>query len=81
MIASYELDGAFSEVPDGAVVSVGVFDGVHLGHQDSLRRTVAAARETGARPTVVTFRQHPKSVLLGRARCGNRRALRYARPE
>jgi riboflavin kinase/FMN adenylyltransferase len=67
LIVSYELSGL--GVPDarGSVVSVGVFDGVHLGHQAILRGNVVRAGELGARPTVVTFRQHPKSVLLGRA--------------
>lgn len=51
----------------GAVVSIGVFDGVHLGHQEILSRNVARARAIGARPTVVTFRGHPKQLLLGRA--------------
>lgn len=51
----------------GAVVSVGVFDGVHLGHQEILRRNVIEARRLDARATVVTFRDHPKRLLLGRA--------------
>ena len=51
----------------GAVTSVGVFDGVHLGHQSILTANVARAAELGAEPTVVTFAQHPKAVLLGRA--------------
>jgi riboflavin kinase/FMN adenylyltransferase len=51
----------------GSVVSVGVFDGVHLGHQAVLAANVARARGLGARPTVVTFQEHPKKVLLGRA--------------
>lgn len=67
MITSYERTGAFPAAPNGSVVSVGVFDGVHLGHQEILRRNLEAARRLGARATVVTFRQHPKSVLLGRA--------------
>jgi riboflavin kinase / FMN adenylyltransferase len=55
-------------LPAGAsVVSVGVFDGVHLGHLEILRRNVAHARALDARPTVVTFREHPKILLLGRA--------------
>jgi riboflavin kinase/FMN adenylyltransferase len=56
-------------LPDGraAAVSIGVFDGVHLGHQAILRANVARARASGLRPTVVTFQQHPKQVLLGRA--------------
>lgn len=50
----------------GAVVSIGVFDGVHLGHQAILAANVARSRELGARPTVVTFAGHPKKLLLGR---------------
>ncbi len=49
------------------MVSVGVFDGVHLGHQAILAANVAHARALSATPTVVTFRHHPKGVLLGRA--------------
>lgn len=51
----------------GTVLSVGVFDGVHLGHRAILEANVAAARELGAVPAVVTFRTHPKLLLLGRA--------------
>ena len=52
---------------EGSVVSIGVFDGVHLGHQAILRENVARARAAGAEPTVVTFASHPKEVLIGRA--------------
>lgn len=51
----------------GAVVSVGVFDGVHLGHQAVLATNVARARERGSRASVVTFAEHPKKILLGHA--------------
>ena len=50
----------------GSVVSIGVFDGVHLGHEEILRANVARAKELGARSTVVTFSSHPKEILLGR---------------
>ncbi len=53
--------------PRGAVVSIGVFDGVHLGHQAILAANVARARELGSAPTVVTFAGHPKAVLIGQA--------------
>jgi riboflavin kinase/FMN adenylyltransferase len=49
------------------VVSIGVFDGVHLGHQAILAANRRRAVELGAASTVVTFRRHPKRVLLGRA--------------
>ena len=52
---------------EGSVVSIGVFDGVHLGHLAILRENVSVARELGAVPTVVTFRRHPKRLLLGHA--------------
>ena len=46
-----------------AVCSVGVFDGVHRGHQRLLSATVAVARELGAVAAVVTFEPHPRAVL------------------
>lgn len=48
------------------MVSIGVFDGVHLGHAAILRANLERAAELGARATVVTFDQHPKRLLLGR---------------
>lgn len=53
--------------PGGSVISIGVFDGVHLGHQAILKANVARAKELGAEATVLTFRRHPKKLLLGRA--------------
>lgn len=67
MIVHFESENLPAPPEEGAVVSVGVFDGVHLGHQAILAENVAHARSLGAVPTVVTFRHHPKSVLLGRA--------------
>ena len=56
------------EAPEaGSVVSIGFFDGVHLGHRAILARNVEVAAELGAVPTVLTFRRHPKHLLLGRA--------------
>ena len=67
VLVTYEVEELPPPAEAGSVVSVGVFDGVHLGHQEILRTNLARARALGARPTVVTFRQHPKTVLLGRA--------------
>ena len=51
--------------PDVAetVVTVGTFDGVHLGHRDVLARLVARGRETGRRTVLVTFEPHPLEVV------------------
>ena len=46
-----------------AVVTVGFFDGVHLGHQAVLARTVARARERSVRAVAVTFDRHPREIL------------------
>ena len=44
-------------------VTVGVFDGVHLGHQELLRRLAAEAAARNAVATVITFDPHPLAVL------------------
>jgi riboflavin kinase / FMN adenylyltransferase len=46
-----------------SVVTVGFFDGVHLGHREVIRRTVEAARDRDARSVAVTFDRHPREVL------------------
>jgi riboflavin kinase/FMN adenylyltransferase len=45
------------------LLSVGVFDGVHLGHQHLIGRLVEEASARGCLSGVVTFSKHPKSVL------------------
>jgi len=66
MITTFER-GRLSPPAEGSVVSIGMFDGVHLGHQAILAANVAAARELDAVPTVITLRRHPKKLLLGQA--------------
>lgn len=48
-----------------SVVTIGVFDGVHLGHQYLVRRLVASARASGRLAVVITFYPHPDVVLRG----------------
>jgi riboflavin kinase/FMN adenylyltransferase len=45
------------------VVTLGVFDGLHLGHQLIMRTVVERAHELNAVPTVITFDPHPRAVL------------------
>lgn len=48
---------------DGTVVTVGTFDGVHLGHRDILDRLSASGRERGLPSVLVTFDPHPLEVV------------------
>lgn len=46
-----------------AVATIGMFDGVHLGHQSLLRSLVTVARTRNERSLVITFSNHPLSVV------------------
>lgn len=50
-----------------AIVTIGTFDGVHRGHQSVLRATTEWAREQTCLAGIVTFREHPRKTLDGRA--------------
>ena len=47
----------------GSVLTVGTFDGVHLGHLHLLRRLAARGRTTGQRSVLVTFSPHPLEIV------------------
>ena len=49
-----------------AVIALGFFDGVHMGHGALLRRTVERAKELNAAPAVFTFDRPPKEVVTGK---------------
>ncbi|MGW4424388.1 bifunctional riboflavin kinase/FAD synthetase [Streptosporangium sp. NPDC004631] len=46
-----------------SVITIGVFDGVHRGHQQMVARAVAMAAELGLPSVVVTFDPHPEEVV------------------
>ena len=45
------------------VLTIGTFDGVHLGHQKIVERVVTTARQEGLLATVFTFFPHPRMVV------------------
>ncbi len=49
--------------PQPTVLTIGTFDGVHLGHQHLLGSLKKEASRTGCMATVITFRNHPRTVL------------------
>ena len=52
-----------AEIQRPTVLTLGVFDGLHLGHQLIMRTVVERARAVNAVPTVITFDPHPRAVL------------------
>jgi riboflavin kinase/FMN adenylyltransferase len=50
-------------LPNGSTVTVGSFDGVHLGHQAVLREIGRRARAAGRASVLVTFDPHPLEVV------------------
>lgn len=53
-------------LPGPLFLAIGVFDGVHLGHQTVISTSAKHAREAGGTPVVVTFDPHPVKVLRPR---------------
>lgn len=61
--AAADLPGA----PRRVCAAIGVFDGVHLGHQQVIRQTIADARHHEARSVAITFDRHPNSIVAPQA--------------
>lgn len=57
---------SLTEVPTGwgpSAVTIGKFDGVHLGHVEILRQLAEISTTRGLKSTVITFDRHPASLL------------------
>lgn len=46
-----------------SVAAIGVFDGVHRGHQKVINEAITQARNIGARSVVITFNKHPREII------------------
>jgi riboflavin kinase / FMN adenylyltransferase len=57
-----------SQMPslEGSVVTDGMFDGVHLGHQSILQQVSSLARSKGLSSVLLTYWPHPRHVLAGK---------------
>lgn len=47
----------------GTYLTIGVFDGVHLGHKSLISELIKRAKQKGLQSGVVTFKQHPRRVI------------------
>jgi riboflavin kinase/FMN adenylyltransferase len=61
--------GEFRRYARESVVTIGVFDGVHRGHQAIISACVGEARKRGAASVVLTFRTNPRLLVKGEAPC------------
>src|SRR5207244_11911299 len=52
-----------SRLPGPLFLAIGVFDGVHLGHQAVISTSAEHARAANGTPVVVTFDPHPEKLL------------------
>ena len=59
---SYGLQDLFIQ---DAWLTIGSYDGVHLGHQQIIEQITAGAHQAGAPAVVLTFYPHPAIVLRG----------------
>ncbi|MFC1917741.1 bifunctional riboflavin kinase/FAD synthetase [Chloroflexota bacterium] len=61
MLIEGELAGV--SPPRGTLLTIGVFDGVHLGHKHLISQLVEQSRKLGLLSGVITFRQHPQDFF------------------
>lgn len=61
----------FTEIKPGLLkqssLALGFFDGVHPGHQAVIKKAVEEARALDVTPAVITFKEHPRAVTLGKS--------------
>lgn len=63
MLTVTDIDGPIWSDGRSTVVTIGAYDGVHLGHQAVIADVRRLAAERGARSAVITFDRHPASVV------------------
>lgn len=57
------IDSIHKKINNDTVLCIGSFDGIHLVHQKIIRQVVEDAKKQGYKSMVITFREHPLSIL------------------
>jgi riboflavin kinase/FMN adenylyltransferase len=50
---------------NNAVITIGTFDGVHLGHRQIITQLIQEAKKVGGESVIISFYPHPRSVIVG----------------
>ena len=61
MITTKNIENSNSATP--AILTIGTFDGVHLGHKKIIKKLVKSAKENKLRSCILTFFPHPRNFL------------------
>ena len=56
-------DLPFAQLVNGSVVTIGAYDGLHLGHRQLLDRVLAASRDLGLPSVVMSFEPMPREFF------------------
>ena len=64
-LVRHVVDIPHDDLARGSVVTIGAFDGIHLGHRQLLSRVVDVARETGRPAIAMSFEPTPKEFFSG----------------
>ena len=59
----FDIENLSLAVSKKPVITLGTFDGVHLGHQAIIQRLVKKAKDSGKKSLMVTYSPHPHSVV------------------
>lgn len=59
----YNSTNEFKAVEKTSVVTIGTFDGVHIGHQEIIKSLVKNAHSTEDKSVILTFYPHPRLIL------------------
>ena len=53
----------FSSIPKQSIVTIGTFDGVHIGHQEIIKKLIENTNGNTSESVILTFFPHPRMVL------------------
>jgi len=59
----YHSISTFNSTEKTSIVTIGTFDGVHIGHQEIIKNLVKSASNTNNKSVILTFFPHPRMVL------------------